>query len=125
MDKKFHWLINGVFPCNIGFTRSRKQFYKAVKTYASNPEEYEFGDDAARLTIIAKPKDNYFRTFIITVNWEGESKATMAALIAHEATHLCQYLWEQIGEHEPGHEAEAYLVQSIVQQILEIEWGEK
>lgn len=37
------------------------------------------------------------------------------AVLAHEAVHVKQRLYEYIGEREPGRESEAYLVQSIAQ----------
>lgn len=45
-------------------------------------------------------------------------KNQIPALLAHEAVHASDYIFENIGEDKPGMEIRAYLVQYIVQQSL-------
>lgn len=42
----------------------------------------------------------------------------VAGLLIHEAVHVWQHYCENIGEHTPGAEQEAYAIQSISQELL-------
>ncbi len=42
----------------------------------------------------------------------------IAAILAHEAVHASDYVFQNIGEDKPGMETRAYLVQYILQQSL-------
>jgi hypothetical protein len=54
---------------------------------------------------------------------KGRSKEQVAGLIAHEAVHVIQNMQDDIaGGKSLGGEAEAYLVQMIVQEALQILW---
>lgn len=44
----------------------------------------------------------------------------IAGLLAHEATHVCQWTMREAHEHAPGDEAEAYLVQALVEWMYKI-----
>jgi hypothetical protein len=48
------------------------------------------------------------------------SKEQYASLLAHEAVHVVQEMREKLGD--LGSEAEAYLVQQIVQEGLQVAW---
>lgn len=51
------------------------------------------------------------------------SKEQYAALIAHEAVHALQFMQENLARSKSlGQEADAYLVQQIVQECLQIAW---
>jgi hypothetical protein len=49
------------------------------------------------------------------------SKEQYASLLAHEAVHVVQEMRDKLGD--LGSEAEAYLVQQIVQEGLQVAWG--
>lgn len=42
----------------------------------------------------------------------------VVGIVVHEVSHVVLHLWQQIGEREPGHEAQAYLFQYLVMRIL-------
>ena len=51
-------------------------------------------------------------------DWQGRDPVEVAGLLVHEAVHVWQEYAEQIGEHEPGREQEAYAVQAIAQELM-------
>jgi len=46
-----------------------------------------------------------------------------AGVMAHEATHAAMFIWEWLGEKDPGMEADAYLVGYIVDCIDQVRTG--
>lgn len=49
----------------------------------------------------------------------------VAALAAHEAVHVVQNIFDEIGEKFPGEETRAYLTQRVVYDILKTIYGNK
>lgn len=109
----------GQWPIYVGFTTSRKAFAREMKRLSCGKVDF-LSTTHANATTHTLTKDGTL-TFIIAMEKQGErSVEQVAGLVAHEATHVAQRLWEQIGESRPGDEAEAYLVQMITQSCLEI-----
>lgn len=121
MSKRVKWLNSrGPYPCNIAYCPTEKSLRHIWPTLTDAPIPDNWcNHNGARVWVIADCKNDLVPTYIIccnpgpNLNWPDT-----VAMIAHEAVHVCQYLWQQIGEHTPGQEAEAYLVQSIVREIL-------
>ncbi len=113
----------GPFPGFVGFTTDQKAFKRELKRLAVT-EPVDF-----LATARANATTHYFEregstTAIITMGKpKNVSFEQYAALAAHEAVHVVQALWQDIGEKKPGWEAEAYLVQHIVQFCLQIAYG--
>lgn len=111
----------GPWPNYVGFTTDAGAFDREMRRLkVKNP-------DAA----IAKSRSNATTHFlrsggkscaIIVMQPMGRrcSKEQYAALLAHEATHVVQEMRDDLGD--LGREAEAYLVQLIVQEGLQIAW---
>lgn len=49
---------------------------------------------------------------------EGRTGIEVAGLLVHEATHIWQQICQNIGEHEPSAEFEAYSIQRISQNLM-------
>jgi len=109
----------GQWPIYVGFTKSPKAFRKEMKRLkVSNPPSFLANDhsNAATHFLVHEGKT----TCIITMHPPGDRPIEqVAGIIAHEAVHVAQELWDNIGEREPGKEAEAYLVQMITQCCLQ------
>jgi len=117
-----HWLnAGGGLPCNIGYCNGEKALRAQwVKLTDDAFEEPYCDDNGARVWAFHNPKDGLYRTYLICVKYDDNLTWPMiAAMVAHEAVHVAQFLWEAIGEEKPGNETEAYFVQSIVQEVLE------
>jgi hypothetical protein len=108
----------GPWPIYVGFTTSKKAFAKEMKRLDAGKTAF-LARSGANATTHHLRKDNS-TCCIITLDKTGGSTEQIAALIAHEAVHVAQELWENIGEDSPGRESEAYLVQHIVQFCLQI-----
>jgi len=109
----------GQWPIYVGFTQSPKAFRKEMKRLAiSNPPEF-LGSTHANATTHVLERNGTLTCIITFGKTKGRPVEQIAGLIAHEAVHVAQELWAAIGEHKPGAEAEAYLVQMITQCCLQ------
>lgn len=50
-------------------------------------------------------------------------KACTVPVMAHEATHVVRFIWEHLSENETGIEADAYLVEWVVDCINQVKTG--
>lgn len=108
----------GIFPLYLGFTTSRKAFAREMKRLEVDDCSFLPNDHSAAATHYLTNRDMLV-VIIAMPKAKGKSQEQVAGLIAHEATHVAQQLWEHIGEKQPGAEAEAYLVQHITQFALQ------
>lgn len=111
----------GQWPLFVGFTTSRKAFAREVKRLG-NPTVKFLASDHSSATMHTFVEDGSTVCIIAMEKPAGRSNEQVAGMIAHEAVHVAQELWARIGEREPGREAEAYLVQMIVQCCLQEAW---
>lgn len=110
----------GPWPYYVGFTCEAEAFDREMRRLKV--------DEAG--TAIANSHSNATTHFlrnhaanmaIICIERPGKvSKEQYASLVAHEAVHVLQDMQRQLGE--LGSEAEAYIVQHIVQHALQIAW---
>lgn len=119
-----HWLNMGPWPVYLGFTTSRKAFKAEMKRLGvkeHRPFVGKNGEAATHVMVL-----NGATIIIVTVKKptkKGLPWECKAGLIAHEATHVVQYIREKVhgstGE-TLGDETEAYLVQYIVEDFLQV-----
>lgn len=110
----------GPWPIYVGFTMSKKAFRKEMRrlNISPSPDMVTNSHSNATTHFLTAP-DHGLTAIIAMPKPVGRSPEQIAGLIAHEAVHVAQALWENIGERTPGHEAEAYLVQMITQCCLQ------
>ncbi len=108
----------GPWPIYVGFTTSPKRFAREMKRLGCEGVA-SLASDHANATTHHLIKDGSATAIIAMQKDKKRSPEQVAALIAHEAVHVAQELWSNIGERTPGREAEAYLVQMIVQCCLQ------
>ena len=118
---RVHYINLGPFPGFVGFTTSSDAFQREMRRLrvkdagsyiaqgANGATHYLRGPSGDRTTIVCVEPPSKRR-----------SKEQYAALLAHEATHVVQDMRQNLGN--LGDEAEAYLVQQIVQEGLQIAW---
>jgi hypothetical protein len=101
----------------VGIAFTEKSYLKECKRLnIAKPPSYI--EKAAAITPFVK--DDGYLTLIICFDPLRDKlhKNQIAALLAHEAVHASDYIFENIDEDKPGMEIRAYLVQYIVQQSL-------
>jgi len=109
----------GPWPIYVGFTQSKKAFAKEMKRLGIAGNPFIANDHSTATMHTLESASDHGLTCIIAMRKMKASPEQVAALIAHEAVHIAQRLWANIGETKPGWEAEAYLVQMIVQCCLQ------
>ena len=122
--KGIRYLHTGPWPVYIGFTTCEKAFAAEMKRLKVTGINF-LGSDRANATMHTLENRGTL-CFIITAQPfqpRKVSKEVYAALIAHEAIHIIQAMQEELARGESlGSEAEAYLVQQIVQECLQDAW---
>lgn len=122
-EPHIYYMNLGPWPYFVGFTMSPKELRKEFKRldiagdhpFIANEQSHasthflRFKGGAA-CAIIAMPKPKKM----------GRSRECYAALIAHEAMHVVQDMQRELAQGASlGQEAEAYLIQQIVQECLQ------
>lgn len=107
------WFKRSFLPTYIGFVPSRKAWNKTMKELKVKDHHYptangwcsEFhGEDGKHLILIGASE----------IFDETYDPLGIIALLAHEITHVKQYIMDDIGEDKPSMEFEAYLTQSLL-----------
>lgn len=122
--KGIRYFNTGPWPVYIGFTTCEKAFAAEMKRLKVTDVNF-LGTARASATTHILPNCGSL-CFIITTRPFQQCKVPKegyAALIAHEAVHVIQEMREGLARGESlGIEAEAYLVQQIVQECLQDAW---
>ncbi len=116
---KVHYFDPAQWPIHIGFTRDEEAFKREMKRLKVANAKF-MPDETANAATIVLTGDNSYPCILITLGeTKGRTMAQIAALIAHEAVHVAQQLWQHIGEQNVGDETEAYFIQWVTQSCLE------
>jgi hypothetical protein len=112
----------GIWPYFVGFTLSEAAFQREMRRLkidraiewvtagGSNATTHHFSREGNNLSILCfQPPRRRF------------SKEQFAAMVAHEALHAVQEMRDCLGD--LGREAEAYTLQTIVQDVLQVAWS--
>lgn len=107
------WLDRGHFPAYIGFVPNKKAWRRILK-WLDIDEELDMNQDdaSARCWNFQRPEKH---VILVTIadKLDGRDFIDLSALLIHEATHVMQFLMENIGEAQPSREFEAYTMQNI------------
>lgn len=110
------WCNRGLLPVYFGFCPNERAWRRELKRLGC-AGEYPQSD--ARVSFFVK-KNGSPHCAIVTVNEtiDKHDGLSVAALIAHEATHVWQRCCEVMGEENPSIEFEAYSIQHILGSLL-------
>jgi hypothetical protein len=111
--KDIHWIDSGQWPPAIAVTNSKRAYRKFLKAQCREHFSLCPPFPAPHGGLCQKLEAPGSCIFFIAVG-EQNDRDELAATLAHEATHLMRWLFEHIGEKEPGTEAQAYLVEHVV-----------
>lgn len=122
--KGVHYLNMGPWPGFIGLVFDDKAFQAEMKRLDIPREVKMLGHSRAGATLheFVSPKGDCVWLLALGPT-KGRTKEQIAGLVAHEAMHIIQFMQAELaGGKSLGAEAEAYLMQMIVQEALQILW---
>ena len=121
--KGIRYFSTGPWPVFIGFTTCPKVFKREMKRLGVEDVDF-YASRHANATTHHFTKDNQNIWLITMAPYSRKcTQEQYAALIAHEAVHVIQGMGRELaGGRSLGEEAEAYLVQQIVQESLQVAW---
>lgn len=109
-DRTF-WINNGYFPSRVGFVPDEASWRANMKRLGVKNEEYS---ESPGKCWDFRRNDND-QCILVTLGDEADTRDILEVygLLVHEATHVMQYMMDNIGESFPSSEFEAYTVQHI------------
>jgi hypothetical protein len=119
--ERIHYLNLGPWPGYVGFTTSPDAFKREMRRLkVKEPNEFTKNAHSNAATHFLSNNGQSLAIICIEPMSRTRSKEQYAALLAHEAVHVVQQMREDLGD--LGSEAEAYLVQQMVQEGLQKAW---
>lgn len=110
------WIDRGWQPVSIGFCPSKKAWRREMRRIGQSDP---YPKNAGRASFY---RHKGSAGAIVTLGdhlEEAHSRVEIAGVLAHESTHVWQYVRDEIGEEKPSPEFEAYAVQAIFQQLYQ------
>lgn len=119
--ERVHYFNMGPWPYHVGFTTCAEAFAREMRRLKIDNANGHL-NKGANATTHHLVKDGGASIAIISMEppRRGVSRECYASMLAHEAVHVVQEMRDQLGD--LGREAEAYIVQRIVLQGLQIAW---
>ncbi len=122
--KGIRYLNLGPWPGYLGFTTSEKAFNKEMKRLGIQGAPSFLAHENAHATTHFFVNPIAVIITIVPYDAKERTREAYAGLVAHEAMHVIQEMQAQLASGKSlGHEAEAYLMQQIVQECLQDAWG--
>lgn len=124
LPAKVKYLNMGPWPGFVALCFSNEVFHAEMRRLKiKNPGDYLSGPYAAATHHHFTSESGRCVYMIAFGPVAGRSREQMAGLAAHEAVHVMQSMQEDLANGKSlGREAEAYLVQMIVQEALQCLW---
>ena len=117
MRDRVVWCDKGWMPLSYGFCPSERAWKRELKRLEAD-ETYPYPTTDAGTTFVEGPH----KGVIVTLNERFDKerdRVGVVCLLVHEATHVWQAIREDIGEHKPSHEFEAYAMQNISMNLIQ------
>jgi hypothetical protein len=113
--RKIEYIAMGSWPVLVGFTDSKKAFTKLVKDIECGETGWMVSPTALATTTCFVD-DEGVNCFIVTFDPELKTE-NLPSIIAHEAWHIVEGIYDYVGEEKFGSEATAYLIQYLVESM--------
>lgn len=116
---KVVWCNQGWLPAYYGFVPSEKAWKKALKRLDIASEPYPTTD--ARCTSFKNHKTGKLVVLVTVADHitPEHDPVGIIGLLVHEAMHVWRFIREDIGEHAPSAEFEAYAMQHISMELMQ------
>lgn len=109
------WCDRGWLPFYYGFCPNEAAWKANLKRLKIPDEPYPNSD--GRTTVFTNDKKEM--CIVVTVSDRVTDDAVVMGILVHEATHVKQFVFEDIGERSPSHEFEAYSMQAIFMSLFD------
>jgi len=123
MSKKPAWCNRGMIesPFYTAVCLSEEAFHRALKQMKLPKKDWPsfMQSRYADATVHMFDSGRSHAAIVCMRGWEGREPIEIAGLLVHEATHMWQEYCEQIGEHSPSKEFEAYGIQALSQSLMQ------
>ena len=117
MGREVSWNPIRLFP--VEFALILDPIVWSIEMKRMRCPENKYPDSAAGTTFFL-PNECGTRRAIVTMNLTKPLEGIqVAAMLAHEGQHIVQYIEDEIGEQKFSWEAECYLLQMIVQDLMQ------
>ncbi len=121
-NKAIYTPFRCVYPIYVGICFSEKAYLHEMKRLGVKDYNAWITNDAgATCHTLTKAS---LHTFLICIDGKDavkkRNKVEVYGLIVHEVTHVLQGLLEYINERQPGHEMEAYFMQTMSQYFFQV-----
>ena len=117
---KTKWLDRPVIVApHLALCGSEKEYLAAVKHLKVTDPTKWLTSSFSGMTHTFTKDDSI--TCIVTIDFKTCKDFTLSEIVgilAHEATHVCQQLYDNIGESKPSTELEAYAIQCTTQRLV-------
>ena len=117
---KTKWLDRSVIVApHLALCGSEKEYLAAVKHLKVKDPNIWLTNSSGGTTHTFTRDDSI--TCVVTIDFKACKNYTLAEIVgilAHEATHVCQQLYDSIGERHPSIEFEAYAIQCTTQRLV-------
>jgi len=123
MSKKSHWLDRSLFtsPYYYRLCLTEKEFHKELKGLKLPKKDWPnfIKTERAGATVHTFESDEGMLCAIVCLRKTSNQIESIYGLLIHEAQHLVDYCFEELGETEPSSELKAYAIQTISQRLIE------
>jgi len=113
------WRDFSIYPFHVAICDNVSDLIKLQEGLKIPPEDIYREITGKATTFEFKNKSSGHLAVIIALGDLSWNPYSVAGVAAHESMHAVQALWHHIGEKTPGAEAEAYLIQSLTDEIME------
>lgn len=122
MSKYATYFNRTFFPFFTGIVFSENDYNAEMKRLGLENNSFPFMNPGANATFHTIPRSNQNTLLLICIDAKSAKKREKNAvigLLVHEISHMVDRIFENIGEHTPGSETKAYLLQYLTQEALE------
>jgi hypothetical protein len=114
------WINMGWQPTYIGFCPSEKAWHKMIKKFGIPVKPYPTSSGTTTTFHDVKGVGDCVVVTIAEVDEDRHSPLQIQALMVHECVHVFQQCHEIMGGEPPSEEYEAYGIQNIFQDMMEV-----
>lgn len=118
------WGDMALYGVEYGFAPSKAAYDRALREIDADPDATTYPKTYGCCVQFAGSRGKHKPTCVVTIHedaddWYRDEPWLIHAMIAHEATHVWQFILDTVGEQRPGEEMTAHAVQHITAELIE------